>query len=246
MSNNLSSNLSKYMRDVKTTLDRDGFTGDTSHIEPTKENRAKLIKSISPMVISLAKKRGETMSNHINLDDIVQAGNYGALVAVDRYIANHPNNTAKFSTFAWSYIRKHIHEYCLKTTSILSANLSTYQYSNKLVVQSGDEYIGDDGSKKMCRFDNIVDKSTESNNDRESIKHFIGGMFGCLEPLEKKMLFANYGIGRESMMTNIEISEKFGKSISFVNSTINNALEKCRRHAGEELPFNIEELVTAM
>lgn len=56
--------------------------------------------------------------NHYDMiDDLVQQGNMGVMIAYDRYDESSP---ASFSSYAFFYIRKHIREYTLKEWNVMN------------------------------------------------------------------------------------------------------------------------------
>lgn len=205
------------------------FTYDTSKFAADADNRNNLVKSVIPMVIRLATELAKKCPNRVELEDVIQAGYIGAMTAADRYIANEPNNTAKFSTFSYDWIKKYISEYCWKTTSILSAKLSSYRNAIKLHVRSGDEPIGEEDSRKTTTFDylqsdNVADPESI---DSAAMSEFSEKLFEKLTAEEKKILFMSFGIGLKAPISVQEIAKYFKCSAGKIHRSIKKSIEKC-------------------
>lgn len=73
----------------------------------SKANRDKLIISCLPMVISIARRFIGKAKGGVYMDDLIQAGNLGLVVAADRYVKTPipvGKKEAKFSTIAYMWI----------------------------------------------------------------------------------------------------------------------------------------------
>lgn len=217
------------------------YSTNTSKFLASEENREHLVKSVMPMVIKIAKERAG-MSNHkIEFDDALQAGYLGTLIAVDKYIANAGNNTAKFSTYAHSYILKYVREYCMGNSTILSANLSTHYSAMKVIVKSGDEKVAHDSSNSATLFDSLQGCSTMdfSAMDKARINVEYEKLFADLTTEERDILLMSYGVGVKEKMSSAEIAKAMDRSIGTVNRYMKRAMKKCKKNSENVNKFNI-------
>lgn len=173
-----------------------------------------------------------TGKRNVPLDDVIQAGNLGLVIAADNYLnASLPSNvrTAKFSTYAYAWIKK----YVLDELNLTSQQLSTgtrAAYENRLkgmVFQSKDDTMpGKEGDYESL-VNNDLKSDFKTGQDILEIeqKHkqytiIMQRAIGTLNSQEKRILQQSYGLGDQDAMTLSEIAQKEGLSTSGVRAII--------------------------
>lgn len=114
--------------------------------------------------MQLAKLASSRYGSNIEFDDCISSGLQGAIIATDNYIANSKNEVqpAKLSTYAHSYIKKYINEYCRDVNSILSHGPTKWWHAGKETVLSGNQvYTHDNRASEL--FDMINDNTLISH-----------------------------------------------------------------------------------
>ena len=204
-----------------------------------KANRDKLIISCLPMVVSLAKRFIGKAKSGVYMDDLIQAGNLGLIMAADRYIKTPipaGKKEAKFSTMAYMWIFKYIQEEAYRhatpfggesaRNAYLAANLT--QTLEQRAKKDGDEFTNDtwdDASmNKLIDLKEFVIVSDEVRAFREQSKK----LFSVLSKEEKKILFMAYGIStpQNTIYSQKEIAKILGMSEATVSRSIAASLRK--------------------
>ena len=92
------------------------YRGNTDDFEPIPQNREHLLHTMVPMIYSIARRISGRFGDRIELDDCISSGMIGAALATDRYIqkSKTERQSAKLSSYAYSYIEKYINEHCVK------------------------------------------------------------------------------------------------------------------------------------
>jgi len=70
--------------------------------------REKLIHSVLPLVIHIVSTKFSDSSSHVSRDDLIQAGNVGAVLAVDRF---DPGRGTRLTTYAYRSIMNHVRRF---------------------------------------------------------------------------------------------------------------------------------------
>lgn len=205
----------------------------------SKANRDKLIISCLPMVVSLAKRFIGKAKSGVYMDDLIQAGNLGLIMAADRYIKTPVpvgKKEAKFSTMAYMWIFKYIQEEAYRhatpfggesaRNAYLAANLT--QTLEQRAKKDGDEFTNDtwdDASmNKLLDLKEFAIVSDEVRAFREQSKK----LFSVLSKEEKKILFMAYGIStpQNTIYSQREIAKMLGMSEATVSRSIAASLRK--------------------
>lgn len=205
----------------------------------SRANRDKLIISCLPMVVSLAKRFIGKAKSGVYMDDLIQAGNLGLIMAADRYI-NTPipvgKKEAKFSTLAYMWVFKYIQEEAYRhatpfggesaRNAYLAANYT--QTLEQRANKDGDEFTNDtwdDASmNKLLDMKEFALVDDEVKAFREKSKK----LFSVLNKEEKKMLFMAYGIDtpNNTVYSQREIAKMLGISEATVSRSIAASLRK--------------------
>ena len=90
--------------------------------------RQKLIESNLKLVVSIAKKY---LHRGLEFMDLIQEGNYGILIAIDKYDLNYD---VKFSTYAVYWIKSAIYEALVKTSRTIKLPNYTYDKLMKYII----------------------------------------------------------------------------------------------------------------
>lgn len=206
---------------------------DSSRFTKNRANRTELIKSCMLMVVKVARDYWWATGKHnVPLDDVIQAGNLGLTIAADNYLnASLPSNVrvAKFSTYAYPWIKK----YVLDELNLTSQQLSTgtrAAYENRLkglVFQSKDDTMpGKEGDYESL-VNNDLKSDFKTGQDILEIeqKHkqyttIMQRAFSQLTSQEKTILQESYGLGVQDAMSLQEIANKHGLSTSGVHAII--------------------------
>ncbi len=211
------------------------FDGNTDKFEPIPENRDKLIKTLLPLVLKLAKARATTFNAlRIEFDDCISAGMQGAVIATDKYIENSKiqKQPAKLSTYAYSYIIKYINEYIYANTSSLSYGVTKGREANACKVLSGNKTneSAENGSGEY--FDTSSEKQLmsylEIDENRLLRKKLTKSLFSCITLEEKTAIFMFFGINLSKQYTIEEIAKQLKTKQYAVEQLIQNSFTKIR------------------
>lgn len=209
---------------------------DASKFNKHRGNREALIKSCMLMVLKVAKEFWwATGKRTVPLDDVIQAGNLGLTIAVDRYLSSAvPSGMreAKFSTYAYPWIKK----YVLDELNITSQQLTTgtrAAYENRL---AGAQFVSKDDTKegKDDEYESPINNDLRSDfktgqevldaeDKQKQYTAILKKAFSGLTEIERKVLADSYGIGDRDPMTLMELSAKYGMSASGIRATIKRA-----------------------
>lgn len=204
-----------------------------------KANRDKLIISCLPMVVALAKRMIGKAKSGVYMDDLIQAGNLGLIMAADRYI-NTPipagKKEAKFSTLAYMWIFKYIQEEAYRHAtpfggeSARNAYLAT-QLTTTLEQKArkdGEEFTNDTwDDASMNKLIDLRDFAIVSD-EVKSFRKNSEKLFSVLSKEEKKILFMAYGIStpNNQIYSQREIAKMLGMTDASVSRSIAASLRK--------------------
>lgn len=205
----------------------------------SKANRDKLIISCLPMVVALAKRMIGKAKSGVYMDDLIQAGNLGLIMAADRYI-NTPipagKKEAKFSTLAYMWIFKYIQEEAYRHAtpfggeSARNAYLAT-QLTTTLEQKArkdGEEFTNDTwDDASMNKLIDLRDFAIVSD-EVKSFRKNSEKLFSILSKDEKKILFLAYGIStpQNTIYSQREIAKMLGMTDASVSRSIASSLRK--------------------
>lgn len=205
----------------------------------SKANRDKLIISCLPMVVALAKRMIGKAKSGVYMDDLIQAGNLGLIMAADRYI-NTPipagKKEAKFSTLAYMWIFKYIQEEAYRHAtpfggeSARNAYLAT-QLTTTLEQKArkdGEEFTNDTwDDASMNKLIDLRDFAIVSD-EVKSFRKNSEKLFSVLSKEEKKILFLAYGIStpQNTIYSQREIAKMLGMTDASVSRSIASSLRK--------------------
>lgn len=211
------------------------YDGNTSKFDPIPENREHLVKTLMPMVLSIAKKRAQVYySAKIEFDDCISAGLYGAIIATDRYIENSKIEVqpAKLSTYAFTYIEKYINEYIYNNTTSLSHGITKGREALQFAVLSGNKKQEDSESGTNEFFETSGDASLMSNDellaDMKTIDTVSNQIFSCITKEEKISIFMFFGVSVSRKYELKEIAKYLSVKQFAVEQMIQSAFEKIR------------------
>lgn len=236
-----------------------GKYGNDLKFTKSKANRDKLIISCLPMVVAMAKRYIGGAKSGVHMDDLIQAGNLGLIVAADRYINTPvPQGTreAKFSTMAYMWILKYVSDEAYRQStpfggeSARNAWLATKNTS--LLKQKGEDKkeggeftndTWDDATmNKLADFKELTIAEDEIKSFRAASKK----LFSVLSKEDKKILFMAYGIDTPNniVYSQEEIAKMLGISKSTVYRTLSSSLRKLSYSTRNSVSG--EDLITAL
>ena len=189
-------------------------------------NRDKMIYACMPLVLSVAKKILWKSKSNVMIDDLIQAGCLGAVLAADYYLNTpFPANAkpAKFSSYAYYWIFKYVLEESVRSGTILSGTKRDVYDANKytkIVVDANDD--NDDSTNPNSYADRQAYKSHDFSelkiveDEAARFKHESMKLFKCLTKEEKRKIFMLYGIDTPNgeIYSQRDICKVFGKSPS--------------------------------
>lgn len=202
-------------------------------------NRDKLILSVLPMVMAMARRFYGSARGNISLEDLIQSGNLGACIAADKYIST-PIKTgqreAKFSTVAYMWIYKYISDEAYTQATVFGGDSKKAAYdAAKLtttmrdkITKDGEEFSNDVWDDNAMNKLMDIKEMTIASEDAAEFRKASKKLFSVLSKEEKRILFMAYGIDTPNnvVYTQVELSSKFGLSKSKVSRLIASALRK--------------------
>lgn len=243
MSVEYTSNFLAYKRDLnRTNIATKSFIGKhldkdtTINYTNNKENRERLIFSVLPMVESIARAYANVTPSRVEFEDLLQAGNIGAIIAADRWLNTsidiRVQKNAKFSTMCHSWILKYVKEHLSNSMSILSHGVTKSYDAATYLVSSGDACVSSGDDNKTTVFEMIANTTGVDDSETREQLHFLAEvsqkMFSTLSAKEKRIVFAFFGIDRDRSMHLNEISEQLGISKSATFTIINDCMQRMK------------------
>lgn len=223
----------------------------------SRANRDKLIISCLPMVVNMAKRFIGRAKSGVYMDDLIQAGNLGLVIAADKYVKTPVpvgKKEAKFSTIAYMWIFKYIREEAFRQSTPFGGDSVRYaeaamNTTNTLAQKfnkDGEDFDNDtwdDASmNKLLDIKEFNIVSDEVKAFRDSSKK----LFSVLSKEEKRILFMAYGIDTPNnvVYSQKEIAKITGKS----EPTISRMIASCLRKLSYTTRNSISgvELITAL
>lgn len=226
----------KTMQKIASTYDFD------LKFKKSRANRDKLIISCLPMVVGIAKRYLNSAKASVSMDDLVQAGNLGLVIAADRYISTpipEGKKEAKFSTVAYAWINKYVREEAyIQSTSFggdsayqswIASKATTVLRARATDSKDGDKEFANDmwddaTMNKLADFKEIVIASDELKHIRAASKK----LFAPLSKEAKRILFMAYGIDTPNNVVYSfeEISKMTGQSVYLIKKSVQSSLQK--------------------
>lgn len=212
---------------------------DSTNFKKVSGNRNELVKSVMLMVLKMARSYWwATGKRTVPLDDVIQAGNLGATIAADNYLKSAipaGKREAKFSTYAWPWIKRYI----LDELNITSQQLTTGvrgAYENRLkgiqFSSKDDTALGKDGEYESPINNDLrsdIGAGQEILEIQEQNKRntdILRKAFSALSDIERKVLIDVYGLGDNDIISQREAASKYGMSTSAINAIIKRSHHK--------------------
>lgn len=177
----------------------------------------KLVELNDKIVYSIANKFYVEKSNSIDIDDLIQEGFVGLILAADKYKTDI-ENPAKFSTYAVYWIRQKISRFIegKNTNDEVSLNTSVGEDDNSELI----DYIED----VDYGFENVEEKiyNKELRIELDSI------MDKTLTLKEREILELRHGWDNNKCMNCAEIGELFSVTRPHINNIEKRAYRKLR------------------
>lgn len=192
-------------------------------------SRDRIIKGTMLLAASVARMFAPRAKAHVDFDDLLQAAYLGLIVAADKYIDTpYIGRPAKFSTFAYTWIKKYVKEEIRNQNSMYGGHIrdkEAAQYIYKIESHVNSENPND-----------VYDKvSTNDFSEIKVIEHELKSferdsrlLFEPLTKKEKQMLFLAYGIDTpdDTIYSITEIANKMGVSKAKISRDIKNIMWK--------------------
>ena len=218
-----------------------------------KKIKNKIVESNLRLVVNLAKKYLNDNNKSI-LQDLIEEGNIGLMVAVDHYDLS---KGASFATYATYWIKHYIQEYLYKSASVFKFSeriFHKYQKYRKMIREANNENrtVNDREIKKKLKLNNYTLSilktlfNTPLNIDDELQEKFfknqnetffdivnkqlvIERLFNALKTLNEKeqtILKFRYGIDSDGPLSLSDIGKRLGISKQRVYQIEKRALQK--------------------
>lgn len=212
---------------------------DVTRFKKTEGNRESLIKSCLLLVVKIARSYWYASGKrNVPLDDVIQAGNLGLSIAAKNYIEGVVPagvREAKFSTYAYPWIKKYVLDELNLTSQQLSTGIrGAYERAleGKIFQSKDDTIIGKDNeSISPVNNDLRSDMQTgqeileiEDNHKRNT--KILQRALDQLTQNERIVLTHVYGLGDADLLSHKEIAAKLGCSTSGVHAMLKRAIHK--------------------
>jgi RNA polymerase primary sigma factor len=158
---------------------------------------------------------GRLQGRDLPLDDLVQEGTLGLLVAADRF---DYRRTAKFSTFAFPWIRSYLAKAFIKARMVRSPRGS----SRRFAIISLDSPTSADGDQTIGDLLESPEPSPLENVEKKAVVDGIPNLLDSLNPREKQIIELRYVAG----MNLYAIGGMINRTSERVRQVENAALEK--------------------
>lgn len=207
-------------------------------------NRDKLIISMLPMVLALAKKYLSYCRNTVYMEDLVQAGNLGCIIGVDRILNTPVDQRAKYdkikvSSYVYPWVKKYIFEEAFGKSTGFGGTVRDKEAANKFatIVPQKQENNNDDYLNDTWDVDQRVMKSNGFKDlviIEDEVKKFQAQskkMFSILSTNDKNLLFMAYGIDTPNgiIYTQAECAKHFGTTVNVIRKRMENIMWKLKR-----------------
>lgn len=211
-----------------------------------KGNRDKEIENCLMMVYSIALKYIKMSNPIVSFEDLLQYGNYGLVVAADKYFSTQvPDESikrlrtkgfAKFSAYAYFWIKKYVIEGSHEMGTIFGGSAVTKEDANR---NSKMVSLDSDDSKEIESINSF--KGTEElksvEDDIKQLSIYLKSVFAPLSKYEKKILFMALGIDTPNgvIYKMTEIADILGTSTPTISRDLAKCYNKLRTQANQEL-----------
>lgn len=212
---------------------------DVTRFKKVQENREALIKSCLRLVISVARSLWFASGKRsVPLDDVIQAGNLGLSIAAKNYVEGIlPTGVreAKFSTYAYPWIKKYVLDELNLTSQQLSTGIrGAYERAleGKQFTSKDDTTLDKDGDawspvQNDLRSDFKTGQEVlEIEDAHKRNTKILQRAFEQLTQNEKLVLTHVYGLGDADLLTHAELAKKFNCSTSGIHTIIRRAQHK--------------------
>ena len=212
--------------------------------QTVKANRDKLIIMCLPLVLDLAKKYIGKCRGNIYFEDLVGAGNLGAVIGVDK-VLNTPvqkvpeYSKLKYTTYVYNWIRKYIMAEAFGNSTGFGGTVRDKEAANKyatILIQpkdkDGEDYPNDlwDVDRKQMKtndFKDLIMVEDEAKRFQAESKR----MFSMISKRDREVLFDAYGIDTPNgvVYTQAELAKKYGVTQGTISKWLTNILWKLQR-----------------
>lgn len=192
--------------------------------EGNKKALDKLLEDNKRIIYKIANKFKIT-NNSIDIDDLIQEGMLGLIIAADKYNFEKENK-AKFITYAIHWIHERMYNIVVGHSTREKGNNELNNNCTSLNSPIGEEEEGELQDIIIC-YDNELINIDELLLLRELRKDLDNTMLECNTLLEREILKLYYGWGTSSISLG-EIAEIYNKDVNFTKSIKNKALNKLR------------------
>lgn len=168
------------------------------------------------LIVNIANRYIDECHGQIDLDDLIQEGFIGLMIAVDKF---DPNKEIKFSTFAWQWIRQRIHRYVQDNRG--PVRISNWAQDAGYLVRKAKRYFNTLGVecsiKDIAQFTGLSEKtvafilelkketpdeivkpdsfSTSIDLDEIDRSMLLDKFLSCLSSIEKTVVRMMFGVG---------------------------------------------------
>lgn len=192
--------------------------------EGDKKALDELVEQNKRIIYKIANKFKIT-NNSIDIDDLIQEGMLGLIIAADKYNFEKENK-AKFITYAIHWIYEKIYNLVIGHSTREKKNIELNNNCTSLNSPIGEDEEGELQDIIIC-YDNELINIDEILMLRELRKDLDNTMLECNTLLEMEILKLYYGWDTSSLTYN-EIAELYNKDVNFTRSIKNKALNKLR------------------
>lgn len=235
---------------------RDDLKNDWGYTK-SKANRDKLIMSVLPMVMAMARKYFANAKGNIQLEDLIQAGNLGACVAADKYVSTNVKQgqkEAKFSTMAYMWIYKYITDEAWTQATVFGGDSKKAAYDaahltttlKDKITKDGEEFSNDVWDDSVMNKLMDVKEMTIASEDAKQFRDSSKKLFAVLSKEEKRILFMAYGIDTPN---NIVYSQReIGKQLGLSDVKVSRMIASCLRKLSYTTRNNVsgQDLITGL
>lgn len=172
--------IDKYHRDVKSLRKRINASDDLDlkSLKDTPKNREILYARTTTLVYSISKGLQNKYGNNQRLswDDMIQNGNVGLLLSIEKWYADYDTNKVKwdeFYNFAYIWIFKYVMEYIDENLSVLSYGISDVKNVLEKTNTCDMEYENENGMNNIV---DLYDSDDIDSHENECISDMISNL----------------------------------------------------------------------
>ncbi|AFF28006.1 gp1 [Sphingomonas phage PAU] len=220
-----------------------------------KGNRNREIENCLGLVYSMALYYAKNSKARVGFEDLIAYGNLGLVVAADKYFTTEvPSESilrlrskgfAKFSTYAYAWIKKYIIEGSHEMGAIVGGSSRTKEEANRNAKIITQNYSSDEGDDMTDVWDYEMNKKSVNDfkelkiveDDVNELKRYVKVVFAPLTKYEKRILFMALGIDTPNgvVYKMNEIAKIMNVSKPTISRDIARAYNKLRTQASQKL-----------